>query len=276
MAPKTGKKLDTAIVAALIGLCGTVIVALLGSPFLINWLNRTPPTPTLPPATATPETATPTDFPLPTATLEPGPTETPLPSPVATATQPQPTPAQAVVVFSEDFEDNTASGFGFSSGQWVLSKDHGDVGLEGQAEGAENPASAVFGPGDFSNGAIEFQVKFDASGAFLLNFRDDGTQTYTLRLSAAEDEMTVGYSSAEGNWSVEPLAGSSSRPFTFEENTRYTVRVEVIGDQILVWVDGNRLMTLTDSRLAQGFLEFGIQSPAVVVLDNVKVWDSGP
>jgi hypothetical protein len=43
----------------------------------------------------------------------------------------------------------------------------------------------------------------------------------------------------------------------------------------LVWVDGNRLMSLTDSRLAQGFLGFGVQWPAVAVLDNVKVWDSG-
>jgi hypothetical protein len=88
--------------------------------------------------------------------------------------------------------------------------------------------------------------------------------------------MTVGYTSGKGNWSLEPLAGSSNRPFTFEEDTWYTVRVEASGDQILIWVDGNRLMSLSDSRLAQGFLEFGMQWPAVAVLDNVTVWDSGP
>jgi hypothetical protein len=224
----------------------------------------------------TPEVATPTDFPLPTSTTEPGFTETPTPGHVFTATLPQPTPAQAVLVFSEDFSDDTASGFGFGDGQWSIAKDHGNAGLQGMADSPDTPAGAVFGPSDFTNGAIEFQVKFKTVGEFLLDFRDDGTQTYTVLLSAAQGELTVGYRSAEGNWEMEPLAGSSTRPLTLAEDAWYTVRLEVSGEEITVWVDGNRLMSLTDSRLAQGFLEFGIQSPAVVVLDNVKVWDSGP
>jgi len=275
MSQKRQKRIDTTVIIALIGLCGTLAAALLSSPLLLKWMDRTPvPTTTLP-ATATPETATPTNFPLPTTTRGPGPTETPVPAPVFSPTAPQPTPGQALLVFSEDFEDNTASGFGFSNGQWVLSKDRGNVGLEGKADSAKAPASAVFGPSDFSNGSVEFQVKFKNSGGFLLNFRDDDTRTYALYLSPPDQQLTIGYSSAAANWQLEPLAGPSRRRFTFTEGVWYTVRVEVSGPQIAVWVDGNRLMSVSDDRLAQGYLEFAIQSPALVVVDNIKVWDAG-
>jgi hypothetical protein len=275
MSQQRQKRIDTTIVIAVIGLCGTLAAALLSSPVLLRLLDRTPATATFLPGTATPETATPTNFPLQTATTAPGPTDTSRPSPVASLT-PLPTPGQAVLVFSEDFDDNTASGFGFSNGQWVISKYHGNPGLEGKADSAGAPARAVFGPSDFSNGAIEFQAKFKASGGLLLNFRDDDTQTYSLYLSPTDDELTLGYSSAAGNWQLEPLPGANRRPFTFEEGVWYTVRVEVSGGQMTVWVDGNRLMSSSDSRLTQGYLEFAIQYPEVVALDNIKVWDAGP
>lgn len=278
MSEKSSRRFDTAVLIALIGLCGTMCAALISNPLLLDYIRRTP-TPL--PATATPETATPTDFPLPTATLEPGPTETPSPTVtpniVMTDTPtvtPLPTP-QAQLVFSEDFDDSVASGFGFSDGQWGLAKGHGNPALEGQPQTDQVPAKAVFGPSDFANGSVEFQVSFKNPGTLALNFRDDNTQTYVLSLSPPDQKLSLGYASAANNWTLEPFSGLSTHPFTFIPDTWYTVRLEAAGSNFTVWVDGNRLMSLSDDRLAQGFLEFDIYAPGIVDLDNIKVWDLG-
>lgn len=74
------KKVDTAIVLAVIGLCGTVLTALLASPALVAWINQNSNSPAIP-LTETPALQTPimTETITTTATLPPSPSLTSIP-----------------------------------------------------------------------------------------------------------------------------------------------------------------------------------------------------
>jgi hypothetical protein len=193
--------------------------------------------------------------------------KTPTPAPTGPIT------GNSRLVFENDFESGTISGFAFESGQGQITKDKGNPVLELRAEDNNN-TTAIFGSNDFSDGAIEFQINFEIFSGFILSFRGSNGQTYTLYLSPNAGEIKLGFGSAANDWDLETFDSNSTRLFAFNEDTWYLVRLEVTGDQMTVWVDGNRVLSGKDSRLQQGSMEFSIQPPGTVLLDNVKVWET--
>ena len=230
MPAKKVRKVDTAIVVAVIGLAGTMFAALLASPLASRWFNPAPE---------------------PTTVI--------------------PTAGTATVVYSNDFTDERTSGFVFESAQWSIARDRGNEVLELRASG-EDSGIAFFGPTDFANGSISFRFSLKQFDSFRLNYRSElGVQTYALYFSPANEEIILGYSSAENAWELEPFTGTSTRPFQFDESVWYTVKLDVVGDQISVWVDGNKILTGGDTRLQTGSMEFVIQVEGVVWIDDVEV-----
>lgn len=118
MSKKKSKKMDKAVVVALIGLTGTVIAALLASPFFDRLFSE----PSVPPAT-------------------------------------EGTEADFDRVFWEDFEKGYPSGLSISSEEWQVMEDGEDSVLE--VSGIPDGNTLIgFGPTDFSDGRIEFELYF--------------------------------------------------------------------------------------------------------------------
>lgn len=234
MSEKTerSKKVDTAIIVAVIGLIGTLIAALLGSPVLTKWLQPAPaPTPT--------------------------------------------SPSGATLIFSQDFESGTTSGFAFEAGDWKVVKDRSNYVLQGTASNTEN-ATAFFGPADFSDGIVEFKLKFIQLHGMYLDFRLTDTATYSVYFTPAGQNIVIILNSLEGNdWQNTELGPASSQLFTFQNNTEYTARLEARGDRFTLSMDGNRLISGSDTRLQQGRLRFNIEAGTVIDIDDVKVWSLG-
>jgi hypothetical protein len=230
------KGIDTAIIVAIIGLIGTLTVGILNSQVIIKLLDRSSATPA--------ETALST--------------------------------SGAQLVFNEDFEDNIASGFAFESGNWEIVNENSNFVLKGIAtDPIPLVANAYFGPNDFSDGTIEFRVKFLQLYGMDLDFRtQDNGETYVLALSPDYQTIVLATNTVEnGDWLFSP---NRKFPFTFKQNIWYYIQFEIQGDQMALNIDSNRILSMSDSRFKKGRIRFALVPGAVIELDDVKVWSTIP
>ncbi len=175
------------------------------------------------------------------------------------------------LVFDNDFEDGEITGFYISSDKWQVIKDGGNSALELSGTGSGN-TTASFGSNDFSDGVIEFRIKYKNFDGFILIFRASGGEVYTLYLAPTDGEIKLGYGNAANDWNLEPFRNGISL-LNFSEDVWYDIKLEVLNDQMTLWVGGNKTLSSQDSRLQQGGLEFAIQYDGTVFLDNVKVYE---
>ena len=181
-------------------------------------------------------------------------------------------PRSAQRVFSEDFEDGTASGFGFANNEWKVEKDKSNtvLGVDSTSYSDEQFATATFGPTDFKNGVIEFRIKYEQIGGFYTIFRAHDDASYVFYLTPSQ--TILGYKDKAQNWSLTPISNNTVRGFSTQTGVWYTVRIEAQDTQITVSMDGNKLFTGDDSRLQSGGLEFVMDYGTKVLLDDVNVW----
>ncbi len=235
MSKKASKKgVNVAIIVAIIGLAGTIITALLNSPHLFK-----------------PPIKIPMDTPSP-------------PPPVNGAS----------LVFSQNFEDGTASGFGFTDDNWSVKRDRSNYVLIGDASPLETDESteAIFGPTDFRDGIIEFKLKFEKLGSFDLCFRSRDSALYVLFLNGDDGAASLVYNSEAEGWQFTPFSKETTQVFSFEPDVWYVVHLEARGPQVTVSINKNWLFTGNDSRLQSGRIRYSIVDNAKVMLDDVKIW----
>jgi hypothetical protein len=241
------KALDTAIIVAIIGVIGTIIAAILGSPWFGNLIKTPTATATVPTSTG-PVTATSTTL-----------------------------PTNTTLVFQEDFEDEAASGFAFGVGTWEIVKDKSNHVLQVTADTPSQTvlADAVFGPADFASGIIEFKLKFIQPGKVYLNFREQDGPGYYLLLDTVGGQIVLGYKSPGVNGLID-YAALAAQPATFQTGTSFRIHIEVRGEQMTVSVDNNRIFSASDPRLLLGRLTFTASSGTVASFDDIQVWSFGP
>lgn len=233
------KGIDTAIIVAIIGLVGTLTVGILNSQVIIKLLDRSSATPA--------ETALST--------------------------------SDAQLVFNEDFEDNIASGFAFELGNWEIVNENSNFVLKGVATESIAPAAkAYFGSNDFSDGVVEFRVKFLQPQGLYMDFRfDDARGTYLFNLSPEYQSIIMGTNTLEnGEWLLAAISDNSTRSFTFQRDIWYKIKLDLQGEDFVLNIDGNRVLAVSDSRFNQGRLRFTLDAGAVVELDDIKVWSTIP
>ena len=240
MSKETKGKKDNAMIIAIIGLVGTLVAALLGSPVLVELIKggQTTETPTLSAETQ--------NF------------------------------TEQTLIFREDFDSDKVSGFAFDGGQWQVGKDQSNKVLEGDSTSVSpgEVARAIFGPSDFSSGIIEFRIRINQFGndeTANIAFRYTKQSTYALALM--QNHTILGYRDSQNDWYLEPLNDNTSRPFSFEEGVWYLVRIEALGMQFIVNIDSNRLFSASDERLQKGGLEFSINPGYQVMFDDIQVWE---
>lgn len=245
---KKGK--DTAVVVAIIGLVGTLIVGLLNSPVIIKLLERD------------------------SAALTEAPNDIqPISAPVE-SNQPL---GDLKLVFDEDFEDKSANGFAFDLGDWEVVKDKSNYVLKGVATGPETPAAvAYFSSNDFSNGVIEFKVKFMDAGGIYLDFRLQNSGTYVFNMTPEYQNVILATNVFEnGDWQFKPLTMDSVRTFTFQQDIWLNIRLEMHGADFTLTIDNNRIISASDSTFTRGQLRFTLDANSTVEIDDVKVWSYG-
>lgn len=248
---KKGK--DTTVIVAIIGLVGTLIAGLLSSPVILKLLDN---------ATATPAAEQTTG-------------ESPATSAPAQS-NPQPL-GDLKLVFEEDFEGQSASGFAFESGDWKVVKDKSNYVLQGVGTGPEAPAAiAYFGANDFASGIIEFKINFLDEGGVYLDFRLEDGGSYVFNMTPEYQNVILATNALEnGKWQFKSIAADSARPFTFGQDTWFNIKLEIRNEDFVLNIDGKRILAASDARFTRGQLRFALDPNSTVEIDDLKVWAYG-
>lgn len=257
------KKLDTAVLVAIIGVMGTVIVGILNSSLLIKMVEQTTAAPTVPPTIAV----------IPTAVM---PTAVPAITQFSITTTDTPIPEGLQQVFKADFEDGSASGFGIESGDWKVEKDQANHVLQGTGTGDITPAAiAIFGPSDFSDGAVEYRIKFKTtSPGSYFDFRLEYNKgSYVLYFDPVGQTVVLATNMRDNNdWQFAEVTPGTTRSFSIQQDTWYKVHLDIKGERLSIKIDGNQIFSASDSRLKQGQMRFTLDPNAIVDFDDVIVW----
>ncbi len=191
-------------------------------------------------------------------------------SPTATPTpevSPTPTPALSIV-YGDDFEDGNDKGWKPVSGNWGVAADSGGKVYNGQASGTG--AVSVFNRTTFSNCTAEARIKADSWGAstqgqagLLCRYRDANN----YYMFALDEEGLYIKKKVQG---VTTTLGSIS--YTPDAGTWYTIKAELTGSSLNLYVDGVLKMIATDSAFTSGKTGLFSGSGSIKV-DDVKLDD---
>jgi len=229
-------KVNPTIVAALIGLVGTLVTALLASPVLIELIKRSDAQTTSTANTSSTSTGT-------------------------------------TLIFSQNFDDGSTSGFALKDGKWQVVRDESKRVLEFTAVGTAWPAGTMFfGPSNISDVVIEFQLKFKKLSGLYVHFREqENGDSYVISFDP-NDSVVVWATTLAGKFA--PVESAASQPFTFQQDVWYPIRVEARGEQVTVTISGNRTISGFDPQFSNGSLRFALQPDAAILLDDVNIWSA--
>lgn len=204
-------------------------------------------------------------------------TETPV-----TAGIPAPTVPDADYLFT--FDNGSAMGWNGSPAQWRVPQDEtGNWVYQGQAPATGFTASS---PPDtdilaqWENYALQLRMRItrpnrpdDDYADTWIAVRADGEpgagcESYSLSFNSSYDEVLL----AVGGGADCPYAPLARTAYPLELNQWYTVRVEVQGSRIALEIDGQPVLSVTDTRRSQGFFYLTLGPNATVQFDDIAVW----
>lgn len=268
-------KIESGRQTSLIGLVGIILGG-----FGIFWSISTPEsqllalTPTVVVAEAKPASSVQQPEPTETPVISKLPSDTPTPKLTNTPLPPTSIPTPTIIVpgsilFEEDFEDGKAQKVAHISGNWqiVMDESGNKVYNIDNSNGFAFP-SIDFGSTTWKDYAIEYRVKFlsDKSKWGILEFRrsEDGSHKYVVSLDATAVNLLY------------TLQGTDWRPITaleynFKRGVWYSVRVEVRGVEIKVYIDDSLTINTEDSQISVGSLNMQVGPGTHVQFDDIRV-----
>jgi hypothetical protein len=95
---------------------------------------------------------------------------------------------------------------------------------------------------------------------------------YFINLNGKEGLLSLAYNSKAQNWAATLLDKTPIYSFSYQAGIWYDIKIEARGVQVAVYVDGDKLLAESDSRLQSGSLQFSMDNGTKVLLDDVKVW----
>ena len=181
----------------------------------------------------------------------------------------------------EDFEDGVANGIIIGEGDWEVVDDGNDnrVFLIDNTDSPSWPAVQI-DISDFSDGAIEFRVKFlhydlardDGSGLVSLHFRSTAEGGYVYALHPFGRRTEISFVGPDNGWVR--LIGSTATT-NFELNRWYSARIEVEGETIAAYLDGVLMSRVEDTRASIGDVTIGVGPNTVAQFDDIRITSAG-
>ncbi len=174
----------------------------------------------------------------------------------------------AATLFSDNFDDGNANGWSTQNGNWSVVQDGGSY-VYYQSSTSEG--RAYTGSSSWTNYAVQTRVKVDnfngSNRAYVCARYTNGNNYYAASL----------YNSSGGKLEIRrKVSGSSStlasKNYPLTTGSWYTVKLEVSGSTLRMYVNGNLELTATDSNLTSGGIGL-VAYKVVVKYDDVLVDD---
>jgi parallel beta-helix repeat protein len=155
-----------------------------------------------------------------------------------------------VSIFSDDFEDNDASDWNFTRGNWSVVNGNLTANINGKGD-AISPAF-----GGCTNCTIEADVRVDTPGSRIsvLGWYQNKKTLLEVRLMSDRNKILV---KQKSNGSV---VAKSSAPFGISTGTVYRVKVVSNGTQFQILVDGVPILNLNSGASPSGVVGFRVKS----------------
>lgn len=258
-------------------------------------ITITPRTTSAPRTTRPPSTSAPTTVP-PTTTVAPPTTQAPTDAPTTTTsptttgapttTPPPTTTASKEVLFQDDFNDGDMDGWttGGLSGSWSvvnkqLKQDSNNYdGTEGAGSGTYKSTYVTAGETSWTDYTISVDIlPVDDDGiGVLFRYKNEGDY---LRF------LWVGHGTSKGpfmriekvvNGAHTVLETLTTEETRYAPSTWYTIKIDVSGNLITVYVNNELKISATDSGLFQGKIGLDAYAQVGVLFDNVVVTTAHP
>ncbi len=177
--------------------------------------------------------------------------------------------AYAASLFSDNFNDGQADGWSTQNGSWSVVTDSGSP-VYYQSSTSEGRAST--GSSSWTNYSVEARVKVDnwngSNRVYVAGRYQDGNNFYAASL----------YNSTGGKLEIRKKVGGSSttlatKDYTLSTGTWYTVKLELNGSTLNMYVNGQLQLTASDSSLSSGGIGL-VAYKTVTKFDDVSVSDS--
>lgn len=179
-------------------------------------------------------------------------------------------PASAAALLSSDFEDGQSTGWTSTSGTWSVVQDAGNY-VYYQSDTNEGRTST--GNLSWTDYSVEAKVKVDnfngSNRTYVAGRYKDGNNFYAASL----------YNSSGGTLEIrKKVSGStttlaSKTNFGLEAGTWYTIKLEMSGSSIKMYVNDTLQLSATDSSLTSGAVGL-IAYKTIAKFDNIIVSDS--
>jgi hypothetical protein len=176
-------------------------------------------------------------------------------------------PPSAALTFSENFEDGSADGFTYQSGNWiVVSEANGNkiLDINSMDTSADNP-SIAFGEASWENFVFESRIRIvdygPSNDAPLASIYFRGN--YRVAFTPYWKAFDLVYAPS---WNI--ISGIT---FDTQKNIWYVVRVEAHDSKLDVFLNDMLVMSNTVSQQSSGPFGFEIISKAHVQLDDIIV-----
>ena len=170
-------------------------------------------------------------------------------------------------LFKEDFEDGRVQYIEPWDNLWDISID--ENGNAVYSANAIRHTGFTFGNVDWRNYAVEYKVRFTeiepTSKVFLEFRRFSGSENYLFDLKPYKNNAILGIVT-NSDWSR-----ITSSNYQFNVNTWYLIRVEVYYSNISVFIDGNLIIDLEDSRIEHGKLGLKVDPGTYAQFDDFWV-----
>jgi len=238
---------------------GLVVIVALG--LLLNWLFPYSVAVVVPGAIMTPATI----IVVPTSTVLPATPVVEEPSAMPIATD---VPVSNGVLYFEDFEDGQADGLISTGAYWkIVSEEDGNKVYEVDTTPDVSGSTIEFGSYDWTDYALEYRVKMlNPEADIWVEFRNSNQGGYIQRLSSQFGTVDLYSSLGDAPW--EPLAEPG---YKVEQGVWYQVRIEVQGETIRVYVDGELKIEKTDSNVSAGDIAIGNLGNTHAQFDDIRV-----
>ncbi|WP_081824425.1 pectate lyase family protein [Paenibacillus sp. UNC451MF] len=179
-------------------------------------------------------------------------------------------PASAATLFSDNFDDGNSNGWTSTTGTWSVVQDNGNY-VYYQSSTDEGRTSA--GSSTWTDYSVEANVKIDnfngSNRTYVAGRYKDGNNFYAASL----------YNSSGGTLEIRKKVSGSTTTLATKTNfglatgTWYTVKLEMVGSSIKMYVNGTLHLTATDTSLTSGAVGL-VAFKTTAKFDNITVSDS--
>ena len=172
---------------------------------------------------------------------------------------------QEAILYSQNFETGNSDGLSVESGSWSITKDNGNHTF---CNASSDDYSVIsLGRDKWKNYVIELYVK-------ALEHHEDPYITIFARSNEQQDYYgALNFSTYGADLSLSsPFRSLGHTLFKTEDNQWYLLRLEVAGNNIKFYIDGQLIDSGEDSTLNKGRAGFTASPHTRMCFDDIRVW----